>query len=210
MENKNNKNTFAFETITISKGNTKTGAIPYVALPAIVTCRKDAPCKKDCYACKYCRRRSNVKKAYEKNYRIYRETPDLYFMQLSYAMKMTKYFRMHVSGDIPDAAYFARLVDVVRENDHCIVLMFTKQFEIVNTYIANGGKIPENFKIVFSNWNDWECENPYNFPVTNIYNKNELPPENWKLCGGNCQECACRGVGCWQLQKGEILGFKKH
>lgn len=210
MENKNNKNAFTFEMITISKGNTKTGAIPSVSLPAIVTCRKDAPCKKDCYACKYCRRRSNVKKSYEKNYRIYRETPDLYFMQLSYAMKMTKYFRMHVSGDIPTADYFARLVDVVRENDHCTVLMFTKQFEIVNAYIANGGTIPDNFKIIFSGWGAWHCVNPYNFPETNVIFRDTIIPDNWKICGGNCQTCACRGVGCWELKKGETIAFYKH
>ena len=39
--------------ITISTTNSKLGSfIPSFNFPPIVTCRKDAPCKKMCYACK--------------------------------------------------------------------------------------------------------------------------------------------------------------
>lgn len=227
MENKNNKTNnktnvekIDFPRVSISNGNSKMGPIPSVSLPPVITCRKNAPCLKECYAIKLCKLRPTVKSAYDRNFEIYKNDPDIYFLQVSAAMKTTKYFRVHVSGDIPDAEYFARLVDVVRENAHCTVLMFTKQFEIVNAYIQEQFKnwkisrvnqiIPENFKIIFSNWNDWKCENPYNFPTTNVIFKNTVIPDDWKICGGNCQQCACRGCGCWEVKNGETIAFYKH
>ena len=35
--------------VTISQSNTKLGMIPTISLPPIITCRKNAPCAKDCY-----------------------------------------------------------------------------------------------------------------------------------------------------------------
>lgn len=194
----------------ISPGNKKMGAIPSVSLPPVISCRQNAPCIKDCYACKMCRIYKETKNAYMRNWELWNENPEQYFRKLSSHMTLSSYFRVHVSGDIPNRDYFYRLVKVVKANKHCKVLMFTKQFEIVNSFIQDGGKIPHNFKIVFSNWNEWKCENPYNFPVTNVIFKNTVIPDNWKICGGNCSECICRGCGCWELKPGETIAFYKH
>ena len=203
------------EILKVSHGNRKMGEIPSVSLPPVITCRKNAPCIKDCYACKLCRIYKNVAESYKNNYELYNTDPDSYFRQLDGAMKMSLYFRVHVSGDVPTMDYFNRLVEVVKNNPHCKVLMFTKQFEIVNAYISeNGGNretaIPENFKIIYSAWQDFKPINPYNFPETNVIFPNTQVPDNWKICGGNCSECVCRGVGCWELKAGETLAFYKH
>ena len=159
-------NTFTTSgSLSVSAGNSKMGAIPSVSLPPVVTCATDTPCKKDCYACKLCRLRPAVRNAYERNFDLYRQNPDQYFRELSAYMTISSFFRMHVSGDVPDPDYFARLVKVARQNKGCSVLMFTKQYKIVNDYITGGGKIPRNLKIIFSDWGDWHCDNPNNFPT---------------------------------------------
>ena len=196
--------------LSVSAGNTKMGAIPSVSLPPVTTCRADSPCKKDCYACKLCRLRPAVRNAYERNLDLYRQNPDQYFRELSAYMTISQFFRVHVSGDIPDPDYFARLVKVARQNKGCHILMFTKQHEIINDYITGGGKIPGNLKIIFSDWGNWHCDNPNNFPTSNVIFKDQPIPENWKICGGNCFECVCRGTGCWTLKKGETIAFYKH
>ena len=58
--------------ISISKGNIKMGDISSISLPAVVTCRPDAPCFLKCYARKMCAYRDTVRAAYERNLDIYR------------------------------------------------------------------------------------------------------------------------------------------
>lgn len=35
--------------LNISEGNSKMDAIPSFSLPPVITCRPDAPCRKECY-----------------------------------------------------------------------------------------------------------------------------------------------------------------
>jgi hypothetical protein len=53
-------------------------------------------------------------------------------------------------------------------------------------------------------------ENPYNMPVANVIFKGMTPADNWKICGGNCMECASCGIGCWELKYGEHIAFHEH
>ena len=139
------------------------GVIPSVSLLPVITCRKNAPCIKDCYA-RRMTRYTIVKSAYTRNTELYKNDPDSYFMQLKTALFVNRFFRLHVSGDFPSADYFARCVEAVASVPGCTVLAFTKQYEIVNEYVKNGGKIPTNFKIIYSTWGSWKPVNPYNFP----------------------------------------------
>ena len=197
-------------TVSISKGNSKMGAIPSVSLPACVTCNPSAPCFKLCYAAKITRLYKTVKTAYENNLNILNNNPVLYWDQVKTAAKMARYFRYHVSGDIPDLAYLINMIDVARELPHTQFLAFTKQYTIVNDYLKYNGTIPENLKIIFSNWGAWKCDNPYNLPVCEIILKGSEPAPDWKICGGNCTECACRGVNCWDLKNGETIAIYQH
>ena len=67
--------------ISVSKGNTKMGAIPSISLPPIVTCSNRAigTCSKKCYACKICRYSKEAKAAYSRNLDILKNNPDLFF-----------------------------------------------------------------------------------------------------------------------------------
>ena len=200
----------AVATVTISRGNEKMGAVPSVSTLPFITCpgRCHGTCSAVCYAAKIANMRSSVLKSYARNTALAMMKPDLYWAGIRYAMAGSRYFRFHVSGDIMNDAYFAEMVKSAQENKHCSVLAFTKRYEIVNAWIAENGELPENLHILFSGWENLETINPYNLPETNVYD--DQPNEDWLLCGGNCFECGCRGVGCWQAKKGDIIAFKKH
>lgn len=196
--------------ISISKGNSKMGAIPSISLPPCITCNPEAPCFKKCYAVKLQRRYKTVKTAYDHNLEVLHSNPELYWLQVKTSAAMTRFFRFHVSGDIPNIEYLENMVETALELPNTNFLAFTKQFDIVNLFLYKGGAIPENLKIIFSNWGDWKCSNPYNLPQCEVILKGQAPENDWKICGGNCTECACRGIGCWELKNGETIAIYEH
>ena len=140
--------------ISISKGNSKLGAIPSVSLPACVTCNPDAPCFSKCYARRIEYRYKQSRAAYAHNLTVLQADPGAYWLQVKAAAMVTRFFRYHVSGDIPNIDYFIQMVKIARDLPWVNFLAFTKQYKIVNEYIAAFGAdaIPENLKIIFSNW----------------------------------------------------------
>ena len=197
----------------ISKGNSKLGAhIINVSLPPIITCRKGAPCAKDgaCYALKFYKARPTCKKAWDENLELYKSNPFEFWGQVIKAAKEAPYFRWFVAGDIPDAKFYRGMCNCARKCKGTQFLCFTKQYEIVNRETARGEEKPANLHIVFSEWDGLELVNPYRFPVAHVLMPGDKPKKNWKLCGGNCEECICAGIGCWMLRKGQHVAFEKH
>jgi len=197
--------------VSISNGNAKMGAIPSVSLPPVITCPKNAPCAKKCYALKLCKLRPSVRNAYQNNLEILCNNPAEYWRQVNFAVSMTRYFRFHVAGDIPNDIYFADMVITAKNNPFTQILAFTKQYDIVNRYLNTFHELPANLHVIFSEWGeDWKVPNPYNLPISTVIFKGDEPRDEWKICGGNCQDCACRGVGCWELKNGEHIAFYEH
>lgn len=196
----------------ISNGNAKMGSIPSVSTLPLITCPAvcKSSCGADCYAARDINRKPNVLNSYAYNTALALDNMDLYFSSISIACAMFRFFRWHVSGDIINKKYFCGMVTVANNNPHCEFLAFTKRYNVVNDWIAENGELPKNLHIIFSGWFNLEPVNPYNLPVTNVFDNENPPAENWLVCGGNCTECICRGVGCWQLKKGDVLGIKKH
>ena len=195
--------------ISISRGNSKMGAIPSVSLPPVTTCPAGCPCTKLCYAAKLCKLRPTVAAAYSRNMATYTEDPAGYFKQVSNAMCTTRFFRFHVSGDCPDPDYLSRVFQVCRENPGTRVLMFTKRYEWAAAEIGRSG-MPENLQIVLSEWGKMPVYNPHNLPTAAVIFKGQEPDPRWKICGGNCTECASCGIGCWELKNGETIAFYQH
>lgn len=196
--------------ISISKGNSKMGEIKSVSLPPIITCAKNCTCAKKCYAAKLCRIRKNVKESYNRNLDILMTNPESYWSQVDDALATSRFFRFHVAGDIPNYQYFLDMVETVRNNPHCDVLVFTKQYDTVNRALDNLVEIPSNLHILFSEWTGMELNNPYNFPVAHVIFKGEKPKENWNICTGNCLECAKKKANCWALGIGKHVAFHEH
>lgn len=196
--------------ICISKGNRKMGEIKSVSLPPIVTCAEHCTCAKKCYAAKLCRIYKNVKESYNRNLEIFNNNPTEYWEQVNDAIAVSRFFRFHVSGDVPTYEYLIDMINVVKNNPHCDVLVFTKRYGFVNKAIDSGIEIPKNLHILFSEWDGMEMDNPYNMPVAHVIFKGEEPKPNWNICGGNCLNCTKTKDGCWTLKNGEHVAFYEH
>ena len=196
--------------VKVSNTNSKLGGQIYsINLPAVVTCRPDAPCFKGCYARKGNWTFTNVKNSLESNLEAYKSNPDLFFESVAAQTVLTRFCRWHSSGDIVDMKYFEGMCKVARKNKDTHYLCFTKKYEIINEFLSKGKRIPKNLSIVFSAWDNWIPENPYSLPMTSVYGdkfNNELIPKDAIPCGGKCENCQA----CWTLKKGQHVYFLKH
>ena len=202
--------------IHISSGNNKLGAIMNISLPPVVTCHNCATCKHYCYAVRTYNRFTDTANGWNENYLLFLTDPTVYFASISYAVRLQRFFRWHVSGDIVNGDYFAGMIQVALENPKCEFLAFTKAYQIVNTAIANGAIIPANLHVVFSAAPGVDMPNPYRLPECHI---NFADPalntycggaEYVHHCGGNCTECAIAGCGCFFLKPGDVTIINQH
>lgn len=136
------------------------------------------------------------------------DRPDKFWEGVNLLLMVSRYVRCFVSGDANLPGFFGRLCDTIEANPHCNVQGFSKCYEAVNAYIAKHGRLPKNFKLLLSGWDGMKPDNPYNLPVSDVYD--ETLPEGWLSCGGNCLNCACIGLGCWKASNGDTVGLKKH
>ncbi len=196
--------------VNISTGNSKMGPIRSVSLPAVITCR-DCGCQKKCYARRIERRRKNVAKCYAENLALLRSDPDTYWREVEAAIMTSRYFRFHVSGDVPNSDYAQKMIDVARRNPHCEILCFTKQYPIFNQLITPES-VPQNLHLIFSGWPGFPMENPHGFPEAHVRFRDgtTTASPNAIPCGGNCTECAATCGGCWSLRPGQQVVFLEH
>ncbi len=201
--------------IRITTTNSKLGGfIPSINLPAALTCRADAPCKKGCYALKGNFLYKNVRESHQKNLDYFINNPDLYFNEvidyLNNGDISYKFFRWHSSGDIVNVRYLQGIIEVAKACPQTKFLCFTKKFNLVNDYLKEN-ELPKNLKIVFSAWDkNFTVDNPFNLPVTYVNfkdsSKNPDIPEFAIPCVGKCYECK----SCWSLEKGQSVVFNQH
>lgn len=202
--------------IKISPGNAKLGAIPSVSLPAGMTCRNDCDCKDKCYAKKLERLRKSVRDAYKHNLQVLQKQPDTYWREVEASIMMSRFFRFHVSGDIPDKDYLTHMIEIAERNAHCEILCFTKKFDIVNEKIAELSletcAFPSNLHLIFSGWSGLEMVNPYHLPEAHVRFRDGTTTarDDALECGGNCTECLLSDGGCWKLKPGEQVVFNEH
>ena len=197
--------------VSISRGNTKMGSIPSVSLPSRVTCPY-CGCWFKCYAQKLERIRPSVANAYRNNLEVLQTDPTTYWREVEAAVMTSRFFRFHVSGDIPDSDYLVHMIQIAERNPHCEILCFTKKYGIVNDYLSNGGNTPENLHIIFSAWIGLEMANPFSLPEAHVRYRDgsTTARQDATECGGNCTECACTDGGCWTLKPGQQVVFDEH
>ena len=194
--------------VTIGNNNSKLGhAIPNINLPPVLTCRADAPCKHGCYACRGNFKFPSVKNSLINNYNAFCFNRDLYFNDIATQTALNLFVRWHSSGDIINPEYLEGMCRVARKNRGTKYLAFTKKYEIVNSYLASGKRIPKNLTIVFSNWGDFKCANPYNLPTAYVrLDNNTHIPTAAVQCNGACNSCQY----CWSMKNGQSVVFDKH
>lgn len=201
--------------ISMSNNNSKTGkACLNLAFP-LITCRPDAPCREGCYAGKGCQQIAVVQGAYYRNLRLYYDDPDNFFEQIYCKIKFSGLpkVRWYDSGDIPDAEFFNRMVELCKRTPDVKHMAFTKKYEIVNEYIDKNGKLPDNLNVLFSAWHKmWYIPNPHGFGIAYIdFNDKSLNPEfpkNIFVCPGRESTCSACGV-CFNKKVKAVL-FHQH
>lgn len=201
-----------YDKVSISNSNSKMGEVASVSLLPYLSCPgtcKDT-CGAQCYAANIANRFKTVRRLYALNQALATYRPESYWKQVREAMAGVRFFRFHVSGDILNEDYFDGMVEACRANPHCEALCFTKRYAFVNGWIARNGDLPANLHILYSGWSNLEPVNPYNLPETNVYDDEHPKADEWLECGGNCFQCGCRGLGCWQARKGDVIAFKMH
>lgn len=208
--------------VTIGRRNTALGAIPSVNLPAIVTCRQDAPCRRLCYACRGNFQFRNVRSAHSHNLNMWLLYPEFFEKSVYTAAFSARYFRWHSAGDIVDTPYLDMMVRIAYQLPSTRFLAFTKKFALVNAWLDEHGELPKNLNVIFSAWDrHFAVPNPYKLPIAYVTFKDPglTPdiPRNAMACykqtvrGGTCEQCVTRnGGGCWTLKHGEAVVFKQH
>ena len=202
--------------IHISAGNAKLGAIMNISLPPVVTCHNCNGCCKYCYAVRSYNRFTGTAAGWNENYLLFITDPARYFHEISQAVKLQRFFRWHVSGDIVNHEYLMGMIQVANENPKTEFLAFTKAYEIVNAAIAGGAVIPSNLHLLFSAAPGNDMQNPYRLPECHINFEDTAlntycgGAEYEYHCTGNCTECAANCCGCFFLKNGDVTIINQH
>ncbi len=198
----------------ISRGNSKIGKTLNVSLPPIKTCRKSAPCAKDCYANNHAYRLyPGTRNAWDGNLALYKAHPDLYWFEIFQAVKRArtfKMFRWHVGGDIPDMDYLLGMLDMASRVPKMQFLCFTKKYELLKAYTSDGSRIPKNLRIIVSRWPGLAmpkelCAFPQAW-MADCNNPDLRIPRSADECPGACEACGL----CWKLTTGDNVVFNRH
>lgn len=197
-----------------SFGNSKLGKIPSFSVLPFLTCTNCKECGKYCYAAKNCFNfNRNIQNLAENTANVRKLPMNELIEQFDEILGgniIYKYFRFNVAGDIAGAIgtkYFDLILNITEKYPFTTFLLFTKNYEMINTYISNGGKLPKNLSVVFSQWNNIKIDNPHNLPIAIVkVNENTEIPENAFHCSGDCSEC----LDCWKAEKGSTRYFDLH
>lgn len=204
--------------VKISDANIKMGAVPSVSLLPVLfcpgICRGCHGCGHFCYALKLAMIRKSVLRSWAMNTAILLLDWRKYWEEIRRALASFTRFRFHVSGEILNRAYFDEMAGAAADFPGCEILDFTKKYDTVNGWLDdNGGALPGRLHVLFSGLEGVPMNNPYNLPVTRVIMTGTDPesiPESWQICPGHCEECAARGVHCWDSQPGQVIAFWQH
>lgn len=174
--------------VTISNGNSKMGSVPSVSLLPFITCpaRCGGTCGVYCYAAKLANLRPSVLRSYAKNTAILIVDPARYWADIEAEFLRSRWFRFHVSGDIPNMTYFEKMMNLCKKYPETRVLAFTKRYETVNKWIDLNGPLPENMSLLFSTDPELKALNPHGLPETIVYERHEMPRPPEGIRTGPC------------------------
>lgn len=230
-------------TIKWDDDNPKTGGVTGISITPLYSCPKDAPCFIDSLKaikegkrpiCYYLRGNyfeggtiknglqndSKMKKALH-NWIIYRDNPEDYFKQIEEKALLLSFFRYHDGGDIPNREYLEGMIRTAKKCKKTTFTAYTKQYNLINNYIMECGKLPKNLIIIFSKWESYPMNNPFSLPVFTAVKAEELPDKNSKtnyICPCSykthkehtCKDCIKENKGCYFAKKYQTIFEKLH
>lgn len=195
----------------ISESNKKMGEVGSFSTLPIVTCDKNAPCFKECYAKRMCTFRKSVHDAWEVNTEMVRDErwADIMDDVIDYVrFRHAKMFRWFVGGDIWKKDMFETMFMIADECPECEFMAFTKCYDIIEEYTDI--ELPKNLHIVLSAWNGFQPSEDLKkrFPVC-YYDDGSMAesiPKDAKTCLGGCESCQ----ECWKMTAGQSVRIYKH
>lgn len=206
--------------IHISKSNSKLGKIGSFSTTPIVGCGENCKvCMGKCYARKSYRMYPSVRKACDENLdAVQNDRKAILDAVVSYCnggRKPKTAFRWFVSGDIPDRDFVFLMCRIANDCPNTRFLCFTKSYDAVTSYVWSGHCISDNLTIVFSRWDGLGCNNPINFPESDVILRGTEKEQthNSHVCpavkgsGITCDTCQC---DCWHMERGETVYFMEH
>lgn len=207
-------------TVRFSTGNRKTGAaVPSVSLIPVADCGNCKVCAGGCYDVRNVCFQKSVQVSRAVNSAIFHSNPEKYFNEIRRFVRFARFFRWHVGGDVAGLGYWLQVVAIALETPACEFLIFTKEFDLVNSWLDAGNVLPKNLHVIFSDWRGQKMDNPYNLPISSPVwfdaDGREIergphctPAAVW--CPGSCEDCAAVCGGCWGLKNGETVLFEAH
>lgn len=201
--------------LTISTGNKKIGRVLNVSTLAGRMCPNCKECIKWCYELKAYFVYPSCLDARARNTAVLLRDRDDYFARIDARInrahrRLFKAFRWHVGGEIPDADYFDRMVKIAIAHPDWRFWTYTKNYPAVNEWVAAHGRtrdaVPENLKVMFSEWDGMPMINPYGFPVFRcvlVSHGQQFTPGIHR-CPGNCEICLEQHRGCPYGQTTEV------
>lgn len=197
--------------VLISEGNRKLGAIPSVSLLPALSCGKGCGkllCMKDCYAMRMLGYTS-VEPSWTENFYIWDRDPELYMEAIHrflLALRPDR-FRWHVGGDIPDADYLERMIELAVAFPETRFRAFTKAYNFLPPVHP---KVP-NLKIGISHWPNMNVGRElkgytHSWLVPKQKVEHYSIPRSAHPCPGNCESCDM----CWSMRAGTHVKFEQH
>lgn len=205
--------------IHISKQNSKLGKLPSFSTTPVVGCGSNCKvCANKCYALKSYRMYPSCKTAWDDNFDVVKNShfAELFYTVTDYCTsKNIPVFRWFVAGDIYNAGMFSVMVHIATRAWKTRFYVYTKCYDIVNDFIRDGGKIPDNLTVIFSRWDGLEMVNPYGLPESDVILKgsNKTMVDNSFVCPNQkdkkitCDVCPCP---CYLMENGETVYFMEH
>lgn len=188
--------------VHISEGYTKIGKIPNISFPPVISCPKNAPCKKQCYAMKAFRMYPSVRKNWNENFKEAYNYREYFFSEIMLYLqtKKPKYFRWHVSGDILDQSYLNRMKQIAKSFPNTRFLCFTKMHDL------SFKNTPKNLSIVLSMWTEFGNVKKLMPRAWMNDGSDKRIPKTGKKCGGSCENCKY----CFSMGKFDNVVFDIH
>lgn len=211
----------------VTMGNSKTGPAFNYNISVFYSCDRRCECFKlaKCYAMGGCYNFLSNQKEYSENYKFFIDNNSADFVSAINA-EIAKYprislFRWFTCGDIVNARFLACMVKIAIDNPKIRFWAYTKKYSIVNSFLDNGGTLPDNLRIVFSHWLNedgtyFPMNNPYRLPTSEFIpmGKESLLENVTHICPcsdpsfvGTCATC---DHPCHSLKAGESMALCEH
>jgi hypothetical protein len=165
----------------------------------------------DCYAFKGRYRQSNVQKALLKRYQaltLPTWVDDMSELINRKCVDAKRFFRWYDSGDVQNLAHLVNIIAVCNRTPNVSHWLPTREYKIVQTFLANGGIIPPNLVIrLSSHMVDSPAPTGYGLPTSRV--ETITTSDSGHGCPARFQDNECGDCrACWNPEVLKVSYYK--